>query len=544
MSYDPHRHVKIWISTNPNEFLNLENQVRLIEMREKNPFDVIHFIYSSYLLDTNAIRDMEIFCTEFNIIPLDADGMLIQSKLKSVQENLLYKYYQDEIMHLDNGGNPAVASDILRWLSPIYKLGTYTDFDVPINTSKLPAILNINTPLIMNIGSLKIHNKHFILVNNDFIACNKKDSDSIQKIQNYLLQQLQSYDNNFIEDTITQTFRQKNLLLYRLLNYLKTYRNEALYIEKSKNINKQKLSSRKLRAYICDVMSDQTKFIAFQKIHSSESYNDVIKRLKHSQKKQLTLMKFLFSRHEYNKIKLMLQQNNKKFIEYLMHKELDLYKKAIVVCTTGPLAISKAIFDAYIVNKNIFYYSVLPLSFRTYNLHKAFKSNNSIAQKLNIIQMLKFLGSKEGTLNDSSWLESGKKLQQIREQNILIHKQEITQTISQQLLEFEIKIQQKIEDLQNKRYTGLLQYLDFFQHRRNVTINILLQILDCFDHTQQYFDTEKFKQIASEIEKNKFNQIILIKTPAKELFQSLSQLIYHSIIFRLTKDKKIFTQSS
>ncbi len=39
--YNPHAHVKIWLSKTPSVFMNIENQTRLIEMREKNPNDIM-----------------------------------------------------------------------------------------------------------------------------------------------------------------------------------------------------------------------------------------------------------------------------------------------------------------------------------------------------------------------------------------------------------------------------------------------------------------------------------------------------------------------
>jgi glucosyltransferase Lgt1/2/3 len=48
-SFAPHRHVKIWLSKDSDIFLNLENQIRLVKMRDINPKDTINFIYDSRL---------------------------------------------------------------------------------------------------------------------------------------------------------------------------------------------------------------------------------------------------------------------------------------------------------------------------------------------------------------------------------------------------------------------------------------------------------------------------------------------------------------
>lgn len=53
--YRPHTHVKIWLSNNPQVFMNFENQTRLIAMREQCPTDPIHLIYDSALLNDQSL---------------------------------------------------------------------------------------------------------------------------------------------------------------------------------------------------------------------------------------------------------------------------------------------------------------------------------------------------------------------------------------------------------------------------------------------------------------------------------------------------------
>ena len=93
--YNPHSHVKVWVSSNPSVFMNFENQTRLIAIREKNPRDVIHLVYDSTMLNKQALHDLDVFCKENNIIPVDADTF--KDKLQSPQEQELYECYKDEI---------------------------------------------------------------------------------------------------------------------------------------------------------------------------------------------------------------------------------------------------------------------------------------------------------------------------------------------------------------------------------------------------------------------------------------------------------------
>jgi len=152
-NYNPHRHVKIWLSKKENVFLNIENQMRLIKIAKKNATDKIYFIYDSKLLTETAITQLEAFCKKRgNIIPKDVTKDIIPACQTTEEKNLL-TIYEDEITHLDKGGNLAVCSDILRWLEPVYTLGTYSDFDVDIDTTTLPANLSVNTCLLLNLGS-------------------------------------------------------------------------------------------------------------------------------------------------------------------------------------------------------------------------------------------------------------------------------------------------------------------------------------------------------------------------------------------------------
>lgn len=543
MSYDPHRHVKIWISSKPNEFLNLENQIRLIQMREKNPHDHIHFIYAGSLLNKTALKDQDIFCQEYNIIPIDADSKNIQQHLQNQTERKLYEYYKDEILNLNKGGNPAVASDILRWLSPIYSLGTYTDFDFPIDTTNLPKQLTVNSPLIMNIGSLKILGNYFILVNNDFIWCSPDSNALIQKIQKHLIKKLENYDNDFIEEIITKTFNNKQGLLFKIFSYLKNYsRTEAIYIEKSKQIIQKKSSSRQLRAFICDVMSDKENFIVFHKTDPKETKDEIAEKLKCELSKQLKLVKLLFFKAEYNEIKNALKKNNDEFINYMMARELNFYIKSIVICTTGPLALSNALFTTCIIAKDEFKKRILPFSFRTYNLHSAFKSPNSIPNNFNILQMLKFLGTQEGNLNDSSWLNSGKKLQKVREEKLLQQKNEFIKTFAVQINNLLEIIKKRISALENKQDHAVYIKFNYQYKKRQQEINILCECLNCFDTTNKYIDTQKYKAVVQKNELHQFKNF-LIYSNLKRLLNTLDNLVYKAKIFRLTKNKKIYFAS-
>ena len=251
-SYDPHKHYKIWLSKDSTVFMNLENQMRMIDMRIKNPKDEIHFVFDSSMLDDAAREEANKFCTENNFKPLDVHTIVL-SELTELEAELL-QHYKQEIANLDLGGNLAVASDILRWISPIFRLGTYTDFDVPVDTSALPAKLDVESPLLLNIGSLKLGSNELVLSNNDYISIVDEDASKAQltKIQQGILAVLEDYSTDFVESS-TRKLGGDSFLNSRISSYMKN-RAEAEYIEKSQEMStRQKkngtISSLKLRAF-------------------------------------------------------------------------------------------------------------------------------------------------------------------------------------------------------------------------------------------------------------------------------------------------------
>jgi glucosyltransferase Lgt1/2/3 len=506
-TYHPDLHIKIWLSDDPNSFLNLENQIRLIQMREKNPRDRIHFIFDSELLTQKAVQALNIFCKEHTLIPIDAHK--IQTQLRSEKEHKLYQFYKDELHHLKTGGNLAVASDILRWLSPIFKYGTYTDFDVPIDTSHLPSSIIIDAPLLLNIGSLHMGKKEFILANNDFLAIVDAQAESIERVQSGILARLKLYDNDFVERTEEELIDDN--FLYRQLMKAMRNRSDIDYIAKSKKIRPSSLnSSLNLRSYINEVMSDPNKFLDFNKLRPNESNQAIVQRLRKELHTQLNWVKFLFFNKEYCLIKTILEQEDHKFLTYLMRKERDLYLKSIVVCTTGPIELSNALFNAYVLDEDKFIREVQPLSFNHYGLQKAFRSQNSIPLHEHVFGMLKFLGL-EGEVNDSSWLPTGKKLQTLRTIRLMQYQKKLAFNLPSTLLSIKKEIELSIQKDSN-------------------TTKAHEQILNCFNQEKNEFDIIKFKNILINVNPN---------LCAEKTIKDLNDLCHEAVLFSLAKEKKL-----
>ncbi len=532
--YDPHSHVKIWLSKNPNVFMNFENQMRLIDMRERNPHDRIHLIYDSALLHTKAQDALQRFCEENNITPIDADEF--KHALCSEREKTLYRFYKDEITHLNAGGNLGVASDIIRWLSSVYKLGTYTDFDVPVDTSTLDKSIAVEAPLLLNIGSLNIGNKEFILSNNDYIAVVDEEAgqEKIEAIQDGIIETLSQYDTDFMEST-ENALGSNHFINQYIVKFLKT-RSEAIYIQKSKDIASS-LSSRELRAYICKIMQNEQAFIDFNKQNSNETRAMVIQRLREEMQGRLGFLKRLFFKNEYEEIKKALAQNDQHFLAYLMKKEKSLFIKSIVICTTGPLKIAECLFGGSVLSNDEVTEQVAPYSFNAYALHKAFRSTNTIGIHENLLGMFKFITAEDGELNDSSWLEEGIALQKKREAQHLEQRDLFSTRLPWELTRLKLKIERHVLKL-NRNSKGFWGLFGLIIKAKKITA--LMDVLDCFNHKNNDFDIHKFKVALAKIEKNKkyiFSGLFL--SHSKQLIQDLDKICHQSVIYRLTNGKKI-----
>ncbi|WP_050805599.1 glycosyltransferase family 88 protein [Legionella drancourtii] len=536
-TYNPHSHAKIWLSNNPDVFMNLENQVRLVKMREKNPKDEICLIYDSTKLNSKAINELNAFCNEHKLSSLDANSF--HNLDLTPNERILFNFYQDEINHLNEGGNLAVASDILRWLHPVYEKKTYTDFDFPVDTTSLPSTIEIEAPLLLNIGSLRMGKQEFILSNNDYVAVVDPEAakKQIERIQQGIIDRLKNYDTDFVEKTEEQL--QDNFFNRNMLKFMKN-RSESFYISKSKELHAHPNSSRNVRNYIKQIMSDKNKFLDFNKQSPEESDESVIKRLRHDLEEQLTLIKYLFFGKEYTEIKTILKKDNDTFLEYMMKKELNLYLKSIVVCTTGPIQISNALFGGYVVDSGAFRKNVQPLSFNHYNLQKAFRSQNSIPMHESVFGMMRFLGEGEGELNDSSWLESGRKLQAQRTKKLEMRQQQFAENLPEHLIGLKKGIEKHILKLSNNRH-GI-----FFKERRKLKHEALQEVLKCFQNNinEDEFDVAQFQKILPSIYLSKSVFAGLFFSQTKKLIGDLEQLSHEAMVFSLTQNKKIKWNSS
>ena len=507
-TFNPHRHVKIWLSKDRNTFLNLENRVRLVKMRDINPTDDIHFVYDSDLLSDAALADLRSFCTRYNIVPKDVRTDLFPNCL-TVEEANLISIYNDEMSHLQQGGNVAVGSDILRWLKPVYELGTYTDFDVHVDTSKLSPTMIVSKPLLMSLGSTVLYGKaETVSINNDTISVVNCDDalHDIQKIQRIIHDNCsrQIYNNDGHLKRYMRVFQERLRSLFPalasvfLLQHPDTKAlNELIFSSighTANEVRKNIISAHSTNAlYARKYLSEAKEQEKYQSMHGFDFCTDasLIREAAEHMRKQLKpvigwIGWLLYPKNTYKQLKaLWLMQDDTALLEKWCSNSRAIALKNSVVYTSGPAALMIALYDRVVYDKDAINNEVVPFSFSNYGLDKAFISANSSPFHTSAKKVAAKMQEMEvGESNDLSWLQQGEDATVIREKKI----REVQSQLPQDFHDMRKKIDAHIKKIQ----ADLQGCLGFYRHReRYAKIGALQQILSFFDERQ--FNAEGFK---------------------------------------------------
>lgn len=500
-TYNPHRHVKIWLSKDRDTFLNLENRVRLVTMRDINRSDDIHFVYDSQLLSPTALDDLHSFCRRYNIIPKDV-RVDVFPHCETEEETKLITLYNDEISHLDRGGNLAVGSDILRWLKPVYDLGTYTDFDVHVDTRKLAATIAVEKPLLMNIGSTSVLGKaKMAAINNDTISV--VDGSAA-------LMAIQSIQQSIHFSCSKQGSHPSSSLLHRNLNQFERQLNSYLPAGLAGYINLEHPDRKALNELI-DLSRGKTALEVRQNILSTHSTNAAYAHkylveqgivaafgLKNNisvavahLRKQLEssagwLGWLLLPKNIYQQQReLSLISDDHALLDKVRSISRLMALKNSVVYTSGPYALMCGLFPGgFIFDKEGIDTQVAPYSFQHYELDKAFISANSVPLHASAKQLAPLLSAEIGQLNDLSWLEEGQQATAIRERHI----KDVQSHLSHDFQEMRAKIAAHIQKIQGE----LSGSFGFYRHReKHAKIDALTQIMGFFGANQ--FNVDGFQ---------------------------------------------------
>lgn len=194
--FNTQNHVRIWFSGQRDTFLNVENQLRFVHFREKNPTAKIVFLYSSSLLQPEAIDAMKDFCKQHHLTPLDFDTELL-AECTDPADLALHEIARMELdrYRIKQGGNLAAASDAARLISKLLQKGTYSDFDTQVHVDKIDNVVKIKGPMLFNRLVKTTLNRQTSICNNDIIGIATTDEGEIDPSA---LKILQGFQENII----------------------------------------------------------------------------------------------------------------------------------------------------------------------------------------------------------------------------------------------------------------------------------------------------------------------------------------------------------
>ncbi|KTD38521.1 putative glucosyltransferase Lgt1 [Legionella nautarum] len=554
--FNPHRHVKIWLSNDPNSFLNVENQLRLIRMRATNPEDEINLVFDSKLLSSRAVDDLHSFCETYNIVAKDIRTDVLP-EYNTPEEEDLTNLYEEEIANLNAGGNLGVASDILRWLHPVYELGTYTDFDVPVDTRNLPPTMMVERPFLFNLGSIIVNNDiESPVPNNDTIAVVDSEAafEDIQKIQRCIYTSCVASPGTSIFETHL-TRQQEDLaqlipafLVPHLLSVDPNYQ----LLEQLSSMSKGK-SARQVRHEIIQLTKDNNSFSEFAL--TSDLYSPFLPRqekikraaamLRNSVQSKLGWLNWLIlPSAQYHQIKALASiADDNEFLSKMRRQIRMSLLRTSVVYTSGPSALLLGWLGHLFLTRETIDTNISLFSFAHYGLDKAFVSENSLPLHAKTKAMQAKLAETEiGKVNDLSWLEEGQNATAAREQNI----ENATRTIQRffrgnkirahaHLPQTFVEMREKIQTHIKKIEADLQGCFGFYRKsQRHDKIKALRGILGHF--SDEYFNVGEFQE-ALDSYRSEDIFASLGKSETKALIDELTLFSKQAKIYGLTNSQ-------
>ncbi len=443
-TFNPHHHVKIWLSKKPDSFLNFENQKRLIKTRYKNPNDQINFVYAERLLSDKAKEELDQFCKEYNITPVSVEKDIIP-ECQTEREQELVKWYQHEIDTLDVGGNPASASDLLRWMGPVYRRGTYSDFDVEVSTTELEETVEVKESLLLNVGSMKVLSDHINLLsfNNDVIAVVDETAalEKIQKAQDGIINAYTNSKGGFTYTASTDALFNELTpilpgffinLMEKLIDSLCNAAKELDNIQKSSMDNDLPwLTPAELRGQLSSEKENQP-FVFAQRVQRALGYNaDLLTEDNYIEQISKQYRQILAHKTNWLGWLMMPSDQYKDLRHRITLSDDELYKISeketfrsmyiqSVLNSTGPSLLLLAMFDKAIHPQKAIEQDLAPYAFSQYGLGKNFELTNGEKIGATVFDGLARLFALEapGEVGDISWVESGAQSQQLREEKI------------------------------------------------------------------------------------------------------------------------------
>lgn len=232
--FDITRYYCIWFSSQPDVFLDIENQLRLIRWRIKNPRATLSLLYSSECLNESSKEQAKKFCTKHKIALFDFDEDLYPF-LEDKLDKKVFEIANSELKQArgKKHGNLAAASDCARILVPVIKkLGIYSELDISCQLSTLNAeVLELRAPVLLNSEVILDSSFAILSPNSDFLAFSFNPDNPTELSAEALLavrfvQQalIKKYSSPFTMKTLFGDAKQemKPAIRWRLDNFFKT----------------------------------------------------------------------------------------------------------------------------------------------------------------------------------------------------------------------------------------------------------------------------------------------------------------------------------
>lgn len=151
-SFSPNNQVAIWFSLDSNVAIREREMKCVIERGKNNPSGNNSLIYSSAILSELAKEEMKEFAQKNNIKLIDINNL--DAKELSPQSRKLLELAVQELSRLGSGGNPAGASDLIRWIPEIMCGKVYADIDLPVTPLKEGLVKRGGLPVLLHMGSM------------------------------------------------------------------------------------------------------------------------------------------------------------------------------------------------------------------------------------------------------------------------------------------------------------------------------------------------------------------------------------------------------
>ncbi|HIC7358794.1 TPA: glycosyltransferase family 88 protein, partial [Legionella pneumophila] len=332
----------VWFSNNPAVCMPKHVKAEVEKTAKLNQPGKTRIVFSSLCLNETARLEFQQWAKENNIELVDIDSIDLESVSETDAQLLNLAKYELAAMRKGKGGNPAAASDLVRWVDVIIgESSTYIDIDLPMNDKKIAVEVHSGFPVLLNMGSAltkdgsqpPLENPAF---NTDMIAYSKDKEARRQIIEGVAKKIIARYENcaKYIDESKNEE-----------LVSLKNSPGYQLLVEKTNG----KFDLCTLRAAVSGAHQDALSFATFfgaeyfAKIFATQELVPVIKEaIQHQNQDVLTSI----IENHIEKQKINDYPKTRDGIQKLLKSFQGIVYKPLVMEFSGPSAVSSSWVEA------------------------------------------------------------------------------------------------------------------------------------------------------------------------------------------------------